>query len=677
MRMFVSWDAFDPVREAYFQSFQDHYRLKEKEQLIRRICEPIVNGSYEAQVMRGYDNMEAKMLDLIGYYSGTPCLDDETLTGGYPGLFCDCDISPQNCWGTHSCPFYDEDGSPTYPETRFHRPPPAVRTAGGYFKHVESLHVADLGGIEHMVEFRCSNLVDDSLSLASKQAMCEQPINRNTQALETACKVAALKAGLTLGGVNPNASFPADPPFVDDYEYGGCFTHLDGPRAGMAFFSPRRPLKADSLGQEPTIGENREVPLGAGGIGDRLTMISDVLAQRKFSLPRPPGAVGTFMSIAGSTVDWDELLRLAEQSDVTRTAVEALQSSPPCEAAQCSESDFTSDATGQLPTWMATTMLVEVCPASCGGCGRMGKMIGISIKALEMIDETTSSAMEESREVNAEAMDASRATADASFQATSTTVAASFDEIEDGARGVAEGIGSACDTLDSWAPLINTANDVSNFFSSFRRLKEIQEVETVPSRAAKPFSTSSYPDVLSQLRESLHPIEQAAAHFPIRREAELWELWHAQGDNQRNDLQLRRLGAQDSCRSTQESAEDLANDVANNRDSSLDAIAESQREVTDAMINAEMRVDAGINAAEQRIRNSIRDGRNQMVEAFEMTRSLCNEIRDNMAYVRNSTQSVFEYMASGCEMVVSVMANPPGNADGAYAAVQVSFAPLL
>ena len=44
------------------------------------------------------------------------------------------------------------------------------------------------------------------------------------------------------------------------------------------------------------------------------------------------------------------------------------------------------------------------------------------------------------------------------------------------------------------------------------------------------------------------------------------------------------------------------------------------------MNNAEMRVEAGINAAEQRIRNSIRDGRNQMIEAFEMTRTMCGRL---------------------------------------------------
>ena len=45
MRMFVNWEAFDPVREAYFSSFQSHYRLQEKEDLLRATCEPIVNGS--------------------------------------------------------------------------------------------------------------------------------------------------------------------------------------------------------------------------------------------------------------------------------------------------------------------------------------------------------------------------------------------------------------------------------------------------------------------------------------------------------------------------------------------------------------------------------------------------------------------------------------------------------
>ena len=55
-------------------------------------------GRYKAQVMRGYDTMESQMLELIGYYDGSPCLDDETISGGSPGLFCDCDTSiPADC----------------------------------------------------------------------------------------------------------------------------------------------------------------------------------------------------------------------------------------------------------------------------------------------------------------------------------------------------------------------------------------------------------------------------------------------------------------------------------------------------------------------------------------------------------------------------------------------------
>ena len=90
--------------------------------------------------------------------------------------------------------------------------------------------------------------------------------------------------------------------------------------------------------------------------------------------------------------------------------------------------------------------------------------------------------------------------------------------------------------------------------------------------------------------------------------------------------------------------------VGNSKGDSLDAIATSQRDVADAMNNAERRVEATLNAAEQRIRNSIRQARNQMIEAFELTRTMCNTIRDNMGSVRNSTESVFEYMAAGCEV---------------------------
>ena len=52
----------DEFYQAYFQSFQDYYRLKEKEVMIRSVCEPIVNGSYKADVMAGYVTMEEQMM---------------------------------------------------------------------------------------------------------------------------------------------------------------------------------------------------------------------------------------------------------------------------------------------------------------------------------------------------------------------------------------------------------------------------------------------------------------------------------------------------------------------------------------------------------------------------------------------------------------------------------------
>ena len=225
----------------------------------------------------------------------------------------------------------------------------------------------------------------------------------------------------------------------------------------------------------------------------------------------------------------------------------------------------------------------------------MGKMIGISIRALEMIDETTGSAMEESRQVNAEAMGAARGTADASFEATSATVGASFDQIEAGAENVAGGIGGACDTLDDWAPLINTANDVGNFFSSFRRLKaaERQLEETVLSTRVRNYVFGRSPDLLSQLRDSWQPLEQAAQRFPAHREAELWELWStgaaAHGQSPEQDgthRDRRRLGAQDDCRRAQDRANGLVDEVGSGKDDSLGAIANSQRDVADGKSTA-------------------------------------------------------------------------------------------
>jgi hypothetical protein len=115
-------------------------------------------------------------------------------------------------------------------------------------------------------------------------------------------------------------------------------------------------------------------------------------------------------------------------------------------------------------------------------------MIGISIKALETVDSTTGTAMNDAREVNIDASDAAMTTANSAFDETGSTVASSFATIEGGASRVASGIDGACDTLDDWAPLINTANDVGNFFSSFRRLRDEEE----KSDASQPSSDWMY-----------------------------------------------------------------------------------------------------------------------------------------------------------------------------------------
>jgi hypothetical protein len=93
MKMFVDWDAFNPVSDAFFAEFTDYYKLKEKEEMVRENCIPIVNGSMEAQVMEQYNQLEADILDLIGPYQGDPCLDDELIYGSF---FADCTAEEYN-----------------------------------------------------------------------------------------------------------------------------------------------------------------------------------------------------------------------------------------------------------------------------------------------------------------------------------------------------------------------------------------------------------------------------------------------------------------------------------------------------------------------------------------------------------------------------------------------------
>ena len=67
----------------------------------------------------------------------------------------------------------------------------------------------------------------------------------------------------------------------------------------------------------------------------------------------------------------------------------------------------------------------------------MGQMIGTSIKALEMVDRTTGSAMADLQTVNVEASDAALSTANSAFDETASTVDTSFSSIQAGADTVA------------------------------------------------------------------------------------------------------------------------------------------------------------------------------------------------------------------------------------------------
>lgn len=228
------------------------------------------------------------------------------------------------------------------------------------------------------------------------------------------------------------------------------------------------------------------------------------------------------------------------------------------------------------------------------------------------------------------------------------------------------GIGSACDTLDDWAPLINTANTVSNTFSdigsalsSFRRLRVEEAQEPNLLTRAMGFWTGSGGNLPAQIDQMKSDLADALAKMPRR---ETSRVSHHKA--------RRRLGVQDDCRDNQGRAEDLVGEVADGKEDSLNQIEDSKQDVANGINEAKYQMASGIDQAGNRIRESIREGRNQMIEGFEMTRGVCNSIRRNMGAVRNSTESVFEFMSSGCEMVVATMADPPGNADGAYAAVE-------
>ena len=482
-------------------------------------------------------------------------------------------------------------------------------------------------------QFKCGNLVDSMLPLSEKREMCEQPLNPTVTTLEAACRSVARKAGVAEGA-----------PFVTSHAIGGCYTE-----SGLAQFSSERPAKTYA----PTGGEER---LGA------IFSLAEALTHQKFGIPKPDGAVGAFMAMA----DWTTLLDMA--NSVAPDAVTALTAAPACSGVQCTNTDYATDLTGQVPDWYTETLLVEVCPASCGGCGMMGKMVGTSIKALEMVDATTGTAMNDARTVNIDASNAALNTADNAFDQTSSTVGSSFTTIGNGASNVAGGIDSACDTLDDWAPLINAGaavggavSSVASAFSGFRRLREEEEQASFLARVVNHWTSGG--NLPAQIDGIKAELAEAFSNLPKRGDPN----HHHPGLEEHS---RRRLGAQETCRESQGQADDLVNQVDTAAADSARVIGESRDSVATGINQAKFRVQDSINQAEIRIRDSIRSGRDQMIEGFEMTRRLCNNIRDSMGAVRNTTESVFDFMASGCEMIVTTMADPPGNADGAYAAVE-------
>ena len=155
-----------------------------------------------------------------------------------------------------------------------------------YLKYTESLHAATTGK-NHMVEFKCGSLVDSSLPLLEKRAMCEQPLNPTVAMLEAACRSVAARAGVAEGV-----------PFVTTHAIGGCYLEN-----GLAQFSSERP----TLTYTPPAGVER---LGA------VFSLAEALTHQKFGIPRPDNAMGAFMAMA----DWTTLLNMANAAPVSLQA---------------------------------------------------------------------------------------------------------------------------------------------------------------------------------------------------------------------------------------------------------------------------------------------------------------------------------------------------------------------
>jgi hypothetical protein len=310
------------------------------------------------------------------------------------------------------------------------------------------------------------------------------------------------------------------------------------------------------------------------------------------------GAVSQLMGFATEAMDWDAAASTA--------AAAGLGPLPLATRAQIDS----------LPAAVTGRPLLQHCPLSCGGCGLIGNMLGTSMKTFEMITQVTKSSFEVAQAtvdtsfaVAQTTVDTSfvvtETTVDTSFAATETTVGASYDTLTTGANAVASGVGSACDALDEWAPLIDAASDTVGFFedagsvlSSFRRLEG-----SAPAHSA--------------------------------------ELTHH-----------RRLDYQSDCRSTEDSADGLVTNIGDSKADTLTQIGTTRNDVTGAITNTHNDVNGALtdtqgdvtgalNTAEQRILQAVQLGRDSMVTSFEKTRELTRKIRRNLPLIKNTTSQVF------------------------------------
>ena len=526
MRMFVDWSGCNPVREGYFNAFAGHFKLKEKEQMVIRTCEPIINGSTEALVHQSFETLEANVADLIGYHDGAaPCLDENFLNSP---LFSDCPLQA-------SCPSTLRNAS------YFATSP----VGASVFATLQGL--AESSAVAHKVDFTCPNYLPLSMPLADKKRACT-----------------AVTAG-------------------------------------------------DFLEAE--------------------------LQKTQYSIPKVKagdGAIASLVRYATDAMDWD-----AEATAAAGLGLDLL------------DRPTRADINRTVQPGVAGRPLLLQCPQSCGGCGVIGNMIGTSMQSFAMISQVTRASFQVAQDtadtsfvVATSTVDTSFAvtesTVSSSFDATESTVGASYDTLKTGANGVASGVGTACDALDQWAPLIDAASgavgvaeDVGNFFSSsFRRSLEEEGAQD-----------ESDGDV--------------------------------GGDSHRRRLQ----DVQDECRSTEDSADGLVSDIGSSKTDTMSQIGDARNDVTSsiadthsdvsgALLGAQSGVNGALLTAEASILQAVQMGRNSMIVSFEMTRDVARRIRGSMGLVQNQTSKVFKYMARGCERLLFLITAPPGDADGALKAVQ-------